>query len=103
MKSHDKKSLCITLQIRPDLGGKADSPRWNHFETIHTIGWCVVFNGIIQGALSRKEQWRNVPVMIRNYALIAIAIVALTIPVWIGVGILVPGYPWARSAASADR
>ncbi len=77
--------------------------RWNHFETIHTIGWCVVFNGIIQGALSRREQWRNVPVMIRNYALIAIAIVALTIPVWIGVGILVPGYPWARSAASGQQ
>ncbi len=76
--------------------------RWNHFETIHTIGWCVILNGVIQGALSRREQWKNVPGMIRNYAIIAVAVVALTIPVWIGVGILVPGYPWAISPASGS-
>ena len=74
--------------------------RWNHFETIHTIGWCVIMNGIIQGVLSRKDQWKNVPAMIRNYAIIAVAVLALTIPVWVGVGLIVPGYPWAYSPAS---
>ena len=91
-----------------DLGGplRVDAyvtralTRWNHFETIHTIGWCVIVNGIIQGVLSRNEQWKNVPAMIRNYAIIAVAVLALTIPVWSGLGVIVPGYPWAYSALS---
>jgi hypothetical protein len=77
--------------------------RWNHFEAIHTIGWCVVFNGIIQGLLSRNEQWKNVPRLIRNYIIIAVIMVVLTIPVWIGVSQLVPGYPWARSPVSGQQ
>ena len=91
-----------------DLGGplRVDAyitralTRWNHFETIHTIGWCVIINGIIQGVLSRNEKWKNTPRMIRNYAIIAVAVIALTIPIWIGVGVIVPGYPWTYSKVS---
>ena len=68
--------------------------RWNWFEMIHTIGWCVILNGIIQGIVSRKEQWKNVSHQIRTYLIIAVVMVALTIPVWVGVSQIVPGYPW---------
>ncbi|MCX6649833.1 MAG: hypothetical protein NTV61_10680 [Candidatus Bathyarchaeota archaeon] len=68
--------------------------RWNWFEMIHTIGWCVILNGIIQGIVSRKEQWKNMSHLIRTYLILAVVMVALTIPVWVGVSQIVPGYPW---------
>lgn len=74
--------------------------RWNHFEAIHTIAWCVIVNGIIQGILSRNDQWKNVPRLIRSYLIIAVIMVVLTVPVWIGMSIVVPGYPWAKSTLS---
>jgi hypothetical protein len=77
--------------------------RWNHFEAIHTIGWCVVFNGIIQGLLSRNDQWKNVPRLIKNYIIIGVITIVLTIPIWIGVSKLVPGYPWAKSPLSGQQ
>ena len=86
--------------LRVDMYVTRALTRWNHFETIHTIGWCAILNGIIQGVLSRGEKWKNIPAMIRNYTIITVAVVALTIPVWIGVGIIVPGYPWAYSPLS---
>ena len=83
--------------------GNTALSRWNHFEAIHTIGWCVVFNGIIQGLMSRNGQWKNTARIIRNYILIALVIIILTIPVWIGVSYIVPGYPWARSELSGQQ
>jgi hypothetical protein len=85
-----------------DLGGTYRWPlylqtalwRWNWFEMIHTIGWCVILNGIIQGIVSRKEQWKNVSHQIRTYLIIAVVMIALTIPVWVGVSQIAPGYPW---------
>jgi hypothetical protein len=85
-----------------DLGGTYRWPlylqtalwRWNWFEMIHTIGWCVILNGIIQGIVSRKEQWKNVSHLIRTYLIIAVVMIALTIPVWVGVSQIAPGYPW---------
>jgi hypothetical protein len=71
--------------------------RWNWFEMIHTIGWCVILNGLIQGIISQKGQWINVSRQIRTYLVIAAVIVVLTIPVWVGVSKLVPGYPWQES------
>ncbi len=77
--------------------------RWNWFETIHTIGWCVILNGLIQGIISRKEQWKNVSHLIWTYLVIAAVMVGLTIPVWIGVSKLVPGYPWVQSSTTGGQ
>ncbi|MHA1212357.1 MAG: heparan-alpha-glucosaminide N-acetyltransferase domain-containing protein, partial [Candidatus Heimdallarchaeota archaeon] len=55
--------------------------RWNVFETIHTIAWCLIFNGIIQGLLSLRGNWRNRRNLIISYIIMAVAVVALTQPV----------------------
>jgi hypothetical protein len=68
--------------------------RWNHFETIHTIAWCVILNGIIQGILSRNEKWRDTKHQIKTYIILSVIIIALTQPVWNLVFNLVPGYPF---------
>ncbi len=94
-----------------DLGGtyrwatylQIAASRWNWFETIHTIGWCVMLNGLIQGIISRNEQWKNVSHQIRTYLIIAAVMVGLTIPVWIGVSKLVPGYPWLESSTTGGQ
>jgi hypothetical protein len=94
-----------------DLGGTYRWPtylqialsRWNWFEMIHTIGWCVMLNGLIQGIISQKGQWKNVSRMIRTYLIIAAVMVVLTIPVWVGVSKLVPGYPWQESAMAGGQ
>jgi hypothetical protein len=94
-----------------DLGGSYRLPlyietalwRWNWFEMIHTIGWCVILNGIIQGIVSRKEQWKNVPHVIRTYLIIAVMMVVLTIPVWMGVSQIVPGYPWQATTTGGGE
>jgi len=94
-----------------DLGGTYRWPlyleialsRWNWFEMIHTIGWCVLLNGLIQGIISRNGQWKNVSRQIRTYLFIAAVMVVLTIPVWIGVSKLVPGYPWQESAMTGGQ
>jgi len=68
--------------------------RWNHFETIHTIAWCLILNGITQGLLSLKKNWQNRKRMIISYAVLAVAVVALTQPVWELVKVIIPGYPF---------
>ena len=68
--------------------------RWNHFETIHTIAWCLILNGCVQGLLSLKKNWQNRKQMIISYALLAVVVVALTQPIWSLVKIIVPGYPF---------
>lgn len=68
--------------------------RWNHFETIHTIAWCVIINGIVQGILSRNDQWKNIKRQVITYAVLAVIVVVLTQPIWDLVATLVPGYPW---------
>ncbi|MFO8019041.1 MAG: heparan-alpha-glucosaminide N-acetyltransferase domain-containing protein [Promethearchaeia archaeon] len=69
--------------------------RWNYFETIHTIAWCVMLNGITQGILARNGKWKNINKMVRSYAILAIIVVILTPFIWISVSVLVPGYPYA--------
>lgn len=68
--------------------------RWNFFETIHTIAWCLIINGCVQGLLSLKGNWKNTRDLIITYALLAVAVVALTQPIWELVRIIVPGYPF---------
>ncbi|MFW9921926.1 MAG: hypothetical protein ACFFDW_01410 [Candidatus Thorarchaeota archaeon] len=68
--------------------------RWNHFETIHTIAWCLILNGITQGLLSLKKNWQNRRRMIISYAILAVVVVGLTQPVWELVKLILPGYPF---------
>ncbi|HUT80242.1 MAG TPA: heparan-alpha-glucosaminide N-acetyltransferase domain-containing protein [Candidatus Bathyarchaeia archaeon] len=68
--------------------------RSNHFETIHTIAWCIILNGCIQGLLSLKKNWQNRKRLIISYAILAVVVVALTLPVWELVKVILPGYPF---------
>ncbi len=68
--------------------------RWNTFETVHTIAWCLIFNGIVQGLLSLKGNWKNRRNLIFWYIVMAVSVVVLTQPVWWVVGKIVPGYPF---------
>jgi ABC-type antimicrobial peptide transport system permease subunit len=66
-----------------------------NFETIHTIAWCVILNGIVQAILSRKEGWKNPKKLIKIYIILAIIVICATQFVWWGVSAIIPGYPWA--------
>ncbi|MCK5159860.1 MAG: hypothetical protein KAR08_11915 [Candidatus Heimdallarchaeota archaeon] len=68
--------------------------RWNHFETIHAIAWCIIVNGIIHGLLSMKGRWKNRRNLIKSYIIMAFVVVALTLPIWLLVDVMVPGYPF---------
>nr|MDO8113802.1 hypothetical protein [Candidatus Sigynarchaeota archaeon] len=67
-----------------------------HFETIHTIAWCVLINGIVQGILSRNGAWKNVKKQIIAYAVMAVIVVAITQPVWMLAQMYggTNGFPW---------
>jgi hypothetical protein len=68
--------------------------RWNHFETIHTIAWCIILNGMVQGILSLKKNWQNRRQMMISYAILAVVVVGLTQPIWDLVNLYGPGYPF---------
>lgn len=69
-----------------------------HFETIHTIGWCVIINGIIQGYIASKWDLRNdSKKVIKIYWILAGMVLLMTPFIWKGVSILIPGYPWENS------
>lgn len=69
--------------------------RWAHFETIHTIAWCLLLNGIVQYILSRNDRWKNIKNQVIAYAVLAVIMVAITQPVWMLANVSVPGgYPW---------
>ncbi|HUT79713.1 MAG TPA: hypothetical protein VMZ29_00810 [Candidatus Bathyarchaeia archaeon] len=70
--------------------------QWNIFEAIHTIAWCIIINGCIQGLLSLKGNWKNTKRMIISYIVLAIVVIGLTQPIWTLVGKIVPGYPFAN-------
>ncbi|MHA1417849.1 MAG: hypothetical protein ACTSU7_02330 [Candidatus Heimdallarchaeaceae archaeon] len=76
--------------------------RWAHIETIHTIAWCIILNGIIQGLLSIKGGWKKPKRQMLIYAALVIIVIASTKFVWDGVyngltgndGI---GFPWGTN------
>lgn len=74
--------------------------RWNFFETIHTIAWCLIINGIVQGLLSLKGNWQNTKRLIISYVILAVVVVGLTQPIWMLVGLIVPGYPFGTYAGN---
>jgi uncharacterized membrane protein len=71
-----------------------------HMETIHTIAWCMIINGIVQWILARKDGWKQTRHNIRVYVYLAIIVLAATTLVWYLVSLIVPGYPYAPNPAS---
>ncbi|MFW9999684.1 MAG: hypothetical protein ACFE9Q_16050 [Candidatus Hodarchaeota archaeon] len=69
--------------------------RGYHFETIHTIAWCIILNGVVQGILSRKGGWTNPRKLIKIYIILIVVVIALTPLLWWLVDLVIPGYPWA--------
>ncbi|MFX0036362.1 MAG: hypothetical protein ACFE9I_12080 [Candidatus Hermodarchaeota archaeon] len=69
--------------------------RGYHFETIHTIAWCIIINGIVQAILSRNNGWKNPRRLIRIYMILIVVVVVLTPFLWWLVDLAIPGYPWA--------
>ncbi len=76
--------------------------RWNFFETIHTIAWCLIINGCVQGLLSLKENWKNTRDMIISYIAFAVIVVCLTQPIWDLVNYVIPGYPFGTTLPSGN-
>ena len=81
-----QQALCRLLQTRPlePIKWSWDVATWrfNHFETIHTIAWCIILNGIIHGYLSSKEKYRDKAKLIKTYILLAVVVLALTPLMW---------------------
>lgn len=69
--------------------------RWYYFETIHTIAWCVILNGVVQAILSRNAGWKDPRKLIRTYAILAVATLAVTPLAWLLARLVEPGFPWA--------
>ncbi len=72
--------------------------RGHHMETIHTIAWCIILNGIVQAVLSRNDAYKDPDRVIKIYVILAIVVVALTLPVWLLAQQIVPGYPYGTYA-----
>ncbi len=67
--------------------------RFNHFETIHTIAWCIIINGIIHSILVSREKYRDKRKLIRAYVGLAVIVLLLTPVVWGAADLIIPGYP----------
>ncbi len=88
---------------------KADPNWWKviyyrgyHFETIHTIAWCVIVNGFVQWALASKKGWQKVSRNIKMYIILAIIVVVVTPLIWYLVELIIPGYPYATWGIQPD-
>jgi len=71
--------------------------RWGNFETIHTIAWCVMINGVIHALISIKGLWKKPRIQMLVYLILAIGVVITTKFVWVGVTQIVPGFPSGTS------
>ncbi|TFG18465.1 MAG: DUF1624 domain-containing protein [Promethearchaeota archaeon] len=76
--------------------------RWGTFETIHTIAWCVIINGLIHGLISVKELWKKPKIQMAIYAFLAVGVLASTRFVWEGISNVYPGFPWGTTPQGND-
>ncbi|WP_457556481.1 hypothetical protein [Candidatus Harpocratesius sp.] len=67
-----------------------------HMETIHTVAWCVIINGIVQGFLSMNGGYKKIRRNMLIYAILSIIIIAATPLVWNFASRIIPGYPFAQ-------
>lgn len=82
-----------------DLGSTDYSPmyyRAYNIETLHTIGYAEILNGITHGVIaSRFDVAKHTAKVIRIYWMLAALVVALTPLVWWLSSWMMPGYPFA--------
>jgi hypothetical protein len=69
--------------------------RGYHFETIHTIAWCVIINGLVHALLTRNGRWKDTKKLSRIYLILAAIVLLLTPVMWWLADLIVPGYPYA--------
>ncbi len=74
--------------------------RGYHMETIHTIAWCVIINGIVQGLLSRNGGYKKTKRNMLIYIILAFLVILLTPFVWKFADFIIPGYPFAHYEGS---
>ncbi|NHJ48717.1 MAG: DUF1624 domain-containing protein [Asgard group archaeon] len=86
----------VSTVFDPNGGWRVITWRWNYFETIHTIAWCLIINGCVQGLLSLKGNWKNTKKMVISYIILAVSVIGLTQLVWYLVELAIPGYPFAN-------
>ncbi|MFX0101735.1 MAG: hypothetical protein ACFFCS_19375 [Candidatus Hodarchaeota archaeon] len=68
------------------------------FETIHTIAWCIILNGIVQGILVKLYGFEQHKKIIKAYIILAIAVLVATPFIWEGLfQALGPGFPYGES------
>jgi hypothetical protein len=68
--------------------------RFFHMETIHTIAFCIIINGIVQVILSRKNGFKKIRRNIIIYAILAIICIAFTPIIFETIRYFIPGYPF---------
>jgi len=76
--------------------------QWATFEAIHTIAWCVILNGIVQGLLSIRGWWKKPKRQMLIYVVLIIIVLASTKFIWTGIyngikGTDGIGFPWGHN------
>jgi hypothetical protein len=69
--------------------------RGYHMETIHTVAWCIILNGIVQGFLVMKGGYQKTKRNILIYAVLSVLVIVLTTSAWNLADFIIPGYPFA--------
>ncbi|MEX2684829.1 MAG: hypothetical protein Q6373_024865 [Candidatus Sigynarchaeota archaeon] len=68
------------------------------FETIHTIAWCIIINGIVQGILVKMHGIEHPGKIIKSYIILAISVLVATPFVWEWLlQALGPGFPYGTA------
>ena len=62
-----------------------------HQETIHTVAWAIILNGITQGLLSIKGGHKKIKRNIIIYLILAAIVIGISVPVWEGLRFSFPG------------
>lgn len=75
--------------------------RFNHFETIHTIAWCIIINGIVHARLAANKKYTDKNKMIRTYIKLIIIVLCLTPVMWGLAEIIRPGFPFGDGGYAA--
>ncbi|MCK4812900.1 MAG: hypothetical protein KAT14_03075 [Candidatus Marinimicrobia bacterium] len=67
--------------------------RFNHFETIHTIAWCIIINGVIHASLVHRKKYRDKNKLIEIYVILVVLVLLVTPLVWGLVNLIIPDFP----------
>lgn len=87
----------VFLHLNDLSAGTYDQVLWRFlfFETVHTIAWCIILNGIIHALLTKNKRWQNTQQLMLTYVILAIGVLVLTPVMWLLAETIIPGYPYA--------